>query len=736
MAIFLFVLFAITLTSTVVLTVTQLVTSIQSLYNVANPPHFLQMHKGEINQDEIDKFNRNYKGVTQWQTITMIDLYGDDFIIEHQGETFSLKECRLDLGLVKQTEKNDLLLDEKHRRVELKPNEIGIPIILKEQYPFEVGDLVHINRDGVNKTFQIACFVYDSQMNSTMCSSTRILLSDEDFNELNGKIGENEYLIETYFEKSSMATEYQSAYEQQGTLPMNGQAVTYSIIFLLSALTDLMMAFVMLFISIFLIIIAFYCMKNTLMTAMEEDIKEIGTMKTIGIDHKTIRNLFLNKMKVILGISYIFGVISTFAISNRVTSHMSKTFGKQSLSFMTVLLTLVVAAIVVEVALLYCRHILKKIRRIDAVKVMTNQIDEKRKAPKLIVVVTALITIIIVLPVNMVSTLKNEKFVTYMGWSSHDILIEVEQGQQLHERLQAMEERLNQKGISYEVNKMVRVPAIDSEGKEKMIHVNCAKTAGDGLSYLSGYSPSNESEIAISALESQALGLKQGDTLMLCNQNEKVPFMISGIYQDVTSGGMTAKVKCEITFGEEENYSIISDVASDVEGKELISELQNDFKSGYQIEWMKEFMSQTLGVIVDQIEQTTIGVVLIGIFLLVVIILMYLKLQIVKDSKDIAVKKAIGVSLKKIRIAEIKNAFCQATIGILLGSIFIGFTGEMFVSAAFAVLQLGISKIHLNVIVWLSYGLIPIALLILVSLISWVYSKKVKTIQVVEYLNQ
>ncbi|MFX7844738.1 hypothetical protein ABTK14_21050, partial [Acinetobacter baumannii] len=79
-------------------------------------------------------------------------------------------------------------------------------------------------------------------MNSTLCSSTRFLISEEDFEELFGEAGETEYLIEAYFEDSAMATDYQTAYEQsEKNLPKDGQAITYTLIFLLSAMTDIMM---------------------------------------------------------------------------------------------------------------------------------------------------------------------------------------------------------------------------------------------------------------------------------------------------------------------------------------------------------------------------------------------------------------------------------------------------------------------------------------------------------------
>ncbi len=120
----------------------QTFTSISELYNTAQAPHFLQMHKGDINQEEIDDFMSGYAGITDWQTVTMIDIFGDDLTIVGSKETYNLSDCRLDIGLVKQNETKDLLLNSKHQKVVVREGEIGIPVLLREMYGMDIGDQV------------------------------------------------------------------------------------------------------------------------------------------------------------------------------------------------------------------------------------------------------------------------------------------------------------------------------------------------------------------------------------------------------------------------------------------------------------------------------------------------------------------------------------------------------------------------------------------------------------------
>src|SRR5690606_28951409 len=161
----------------------------------AQPPHFLQMHKGEMNPDKIDSFMSEYEGVTHWQTNTLIGVYGDSLTVVGKHDTYDLSDSQLDISLVKQNEEKDLLLNAQHEKVFLEQGEIGITVLLKDLYGMELGDHILLNSDGVTTEFVIKEFILDSMMNSTMASSTRILLSDQDFDSLVGKVGENEYLI-------------------------------------------------------------------------------------------------------------------------------------------------------------------------------------------------------------------------------------------------------------------------------------------------------------------------------------------------------------------------------------------------------------------------------------------------------------------------------------------------------------------------------------------------------------
>ena len=90
--------------------------------------------------------------------------------------------------------------------------------------------------------------------------------------------------------------EVQTAYIEAG-LPANGPIVLGQFFLIFNALTDAAVAMVIILISLLLIMIAALCIRLTFLATMDEDMREIGVMKAIGISKKDIKKVYLNKYR-------------------------------------------------------------------------------------------------------------------------------------------------------------------------------------------------------------------------------------------------------------------------------------------------------------------------------------------------------------------------------------------------------------------------------------------------------
>lgn len=765
---FLFMSLSVTIAVTVTLMLTQLFTSITDMYETANPPHFLQMHKGEFVQSDIDKFNKSYEGIEHWQTVTMITVNGNELTVSDKSkEKFSLSDCRLDISLVKQNDKYDVLLDENRNKSEIKTGEIGVPVILLDEFDIAPGDKITLNSGDISKTFTVKSYVYDGQMNSTLCSSTRFLISDEDFDALLGNVGETEYLIEVYFTDSSLADDYQTAYEQsEKNLPKNGQAITYTMIFLLSALTDLMMAMVFVLTGVLLIAIAVVCLRYVVLAQLEDDMREIGTMKAIGIPQKGICRLYLGKIRILMAAGCVTGYVLALLSSSLLTEHISRTFGQQPLDIKSFILAGIVCFAVYAVILLFTRKILGRLQKSSVTDLLVTEkgfgktgkvkddlrkskhlpinlliaLKEVRKGYGIVFGLLLIVSFLVIVPLRTVQTMESRQFVTYMGSPICDLLLEVEQGADLEERkattekiLLAESEQGNIESLS--TLRRVRLQTLGNDGEIVGIHIDSGEGAGNGLEYLDGEKPKSETEIALSCLIANDLEKSKGDTVILIINGEQRKFTICGIYQDVTSGGKTAKAVCSFPQEPAEKYTYHINLSQSGNPQRLIDSLETMLTGGYSIENMEKFVGQTLGGVSAQVRQSAYAVFFIGITLTVLIVTLFMKLKIARKGGTLAAKMTMGIPFTAICRQELYPVLIAGGLGTFAGAVLAELFGDNMISVLFEMLGVGLKRIEFAGVNFLQYLVIPILLLAVLTGVTRGICRSISKIKIENYFN-
>ena len=764
---FVFMCLSVTIAASVVLMLLQLFSSITSMYETAKPPHFLQMHMGTIEQTDIDEFNESFEGVTYWQTVSMITVYGENILVTKENDSYTLEDCRLDISFVKQNNEYDVLLNEKREPIKLKEGEIGIPIIILDQYDISLGDKVTLNLNDVEKEFQVVTYVYDGQMNSTMCSSTRFLISDTDFASLFGNAGETEYLIETYFTDSSLASAYQTAYEQSDkALPKDGQAITYTVIFLLSALTDILTAMVFVLAGAMLVVVVVMCLRYVIMAELEDDVAEIGTMKSIGIPDKGIENLYLAKIRILMSLASAVGFLLTLLLLPKFTGHISRFFGEQALEVRSLLLAIGAVAAIYGIIMLFAKKILKQIRTKTIVDLLvldngfrkpvkvksglykakrlpTNALiglQEVRNGYGIVFVLMLIITFLVMVPIRALQTMQADDFVTYMGSPICDLLVEVMQGDSLEERNNALSNVLNEENQkdhlrSVNVLRRVRLQVFSSTDELVGVHVDTGMSAGTGIVYINGSNPSAQHHIALSYLLADELGKKVGDTVTVISDTQTYNMEVCGIYQDVTSGGKTAKAVYDFPYETSEKYTYQLELANDQSVELFSKSLKTNLGSGYSIKSMDSFLDQTLGGVTTQYAQAVYWVVMIGIIITAFIVLLFMELRLARTMHALAEKIAMGIPIQAICIQELYPMLLLGGAGAISGIILTETVGEKVISALFSLLGLGITSISFSDTT-IGCILLPVCLVIILAAINVSVCLKVKKIDIAGYFNQ
>ena len=110
-------------------------------------------------------------------------------------------------------------------------------------------------------------------------------------------------------------------------------------------------------------LIAMLCIRFTIITSMEEDYREIGVMKAIGIHNKDIQKLYITKYIVISAGGCICGYILSLFVTKIFTSNITLYMGRQSILHNIV--PFIITILLFLVVILFCRIILRNFRELQ-----------------------------------------------------------------------------------------------------------------------------------------------------------------------------------------------------------------------------------------------------------------------------------------------------------------------------------------------------------------------------------
>lgn len=767
----LFIVLAAVLMSVGTMITIQLFGSIDTMYKIAKPPHYMQMHVGDLDKNDINKFADSIDYVEDWQTVEMVNIYGGNiWITKSVGTFFSMSDSLLDIGLVKQNQEYDLLLNMENKPFYPSQGEIGVPIIVLDRYDIKIGDTLTVKDGKYSKNFVVSSYVRDSQMNSTLTSSTRFLINEQDHNNLKENTGEVEYLIEFYFNDTSQATEFQTAYENAG-MPANGQGITYAIIKLVSSLSDSIMVVVIILVSFFVIFVVFLCLRFTILTALEEEIKSIGTMRAIGMSHLDISQIYMTKYKVLAITGCSIGYIISIIVNSLFSSHITETFGAPKMSFIAMFVPILTVFFVYLLEVYFCKRIMRKMKKVTVVEALvsggdrdvtkmsklvnyislsrfknlpvnlfvgTRQVMLKSKTWFVMFFVMLIATSMMLVPLNLLNTFKSPQFITYMGQSMNDIIVSVSVSEKLTEKYHEISVILDgdEDVMEYSIEARIVYEAINKDGEWINVHVDCSNVAKTELQYLEGKVPINENEIALSAMNANEMGVNVGDTLTMRINGEETSIIVSGIYQDVTSGGYTAKMARSYDPRAVERYSFFINVNEGVDIEEKVDLYNDAMGMDVKVTDMEEFVDQTLGGVTNQLSKAVFAVAVMAMCLVALITVLFLKLQTAKEYSQIAIMKAIGFSILDIRKQYLVKVSLVSLTGVIAGTLLANHLGEVIVSSVISIIGLGISKISFVINPVEAYFLYPLAMLTIVMLVTWYCSAAFKKYNIINLINE
>ena len=425
-------------------------------------------------------------------------------------------------------------------------------------------------------------------------------------------------------------------------------------------------------------------------------------MKAIGISKKDIRKVYLNKYRIMAMVAGIVGYLLSFAAVNLINGNMRLYISSDLSGNLQYVLSLIAPLVVYFMIILYCKRVLKRIDKISAVEALRSNMMERGKKKKysfpllknkffstniymglrdvwkrfrlyrLLFFIFAVCTFIVILPINVYNTMNSPGFSTYMGIGKSDMRIDLRRTDSITADFQKLQEELkNDVDIerfaayitsSYQVK--------NAEGEWDYMNVEIGDFSVFPLKYLEGRAPEAEGEISLSFANASkdALDKKLGDELTVKAGTTEKTLKVTGIYQDITNGGNTAKAHTSLGVNEEAIlwYIVSLDVALGVDKQEKKDYYENAYPA-IQVNDIQEYTQQTLGNLIEQMRTVVIGGIVIAFIIIVLITALFLRMIVSKDMSQIAIMRSIGLTSKKISQQYMAGTMMGLVFGIIIG---------------------------------------------------------------------
>lgn len=707
-------------------------------------PDFVQLSSENVDSMTIDTWAKNNDLVKQNQTVEMLNIDSDKVYFSKFNHSEASSVMSFDF--VKQNHNFDYLLDLNGNVIHLLDGQIAVPIYFMKTNHLKINDIVTIKTSNFIKKFKIVSFVRDYLMNPSIIHSKRFLINQNDFSDLKNKInslGTLQYLIEFKLADnrtlSNFVTQYQSSH-----LPQKGPAITFNLMKVLNSLSDGVIIGILILLSLLLVIISLLSLRFTILISLEEDYRQLGIMKAIGISIWNIKKLYLGKYIFLGGISCLFGFIISLFLCDFFQSNILLYLGSFKKSYFHFLTSLFSSFFVFLLIISYSLLVIRKINKISAVEALKLTVVEKKSKRRksiyinqskfmnlnlllslkdifnrlrfyaLLFIIFFVCIFIIVTPINLINTLTSPNFITYLGVSKSDMRIDLQSGnnsiQYLHELKNYIK---NDKDIQkYSILPTSRFRFIKSDGSIGNLNIETGNFSIFPLEYIQGFPPIFSNQIALSYLNSKSLNVNINDKIILFVDEKPTEMTITGIYQDITNGGLTSKAFLPIDYKNALWTVTNIDFKSGVDITSKIKEYNKKF-TNTRVTDIKEYLSQTLGDIVNQLKYLAYLATFVGFFISTLIASLFLKMLIAKDYSQITIMRAIGFSSNQLRLQYILKSLIVLNLAIIVGVTFSNLIDQKLISFIWALM--GAPKITLVINYFEVTFLIPLIFIIIMT---------------------
>ena len=656
----------------------------------AKLPDLVQMHTGRIDDNTlqaIDHWAEARSDVTDHEVIKTLPVARQELSINGVNQSESYNEP----AFVTSPKRFDLLLDDDGNPVDPGPGEVVLPIHYRVIKAADVGDAVTVTAGGRTTTLTVVGFARDAEMNAAMIPSKRLVVSSEDFSVLEQRLTEPEYLIEFTLTDSARPGGVIDAYKEAG-LPSTGVNISAPMIQFMNSLNVMLIVAVALVVAIVLAVVAILALRYAALAAIETDLAQIAVLKAIGAPLSRIRRLYVVKYLALAALGAALGYAAGQPLAAALETPTTLYLGRPPTTLWNVGAPILTVLVLTLGVIGFTWLALGRIGRISAIEALRSgtsaslrprrqrwRLSGLRRLPvqvwlgarealrssnALLLGVLALCTLTMVLPANVATTLSNPQIATYLGAGQADLRIDVRSRVQ---DLATVEKRIDSDPRVTRHATILRrsYKMATTAGGWETVLIDIGDHEAFPMKYLSGHGPTTNDEVSLSYSQAQVTGAKEGSTVTVQTADGKKDLTVTGVYQDITNNGKTAKATFDD--GAPALWQIIyANFRSSDQASAVARDLRQEYP-GVQAIGMNQYASQFFGATGSQVRLITTMACVIALGLSFLITVLFTVLIVSRERPQICVLMALGSTRRDIAGQYLIRFGVLALTGIALG---------------------------------------------------------------------
>ena len=656
----------------------------------AKLPDLVQMHTGRIDDNTlqaIDHWAEARSDVTDHEVIKTLPVARQELSINGVNQSESYNEP----AFVTSPKRFDLLLDDDGNPVDPGPGEVVLPIHYRVIKAADVGDAVTVTAGGRTTTLTVVGFARDAEMNAAMIPSKRLVVSSEDFSVLEQRLTEPEYLIEFTLTDSARPSGVIDAYKEAG-LPSTGVNISASMIQFMNSLNVMLIVAVALVVAIVLAVVAILALRYAALAAIETDLAQIAVLKAIGAPLSRIRHLYVVKYLALSALGAALGYAAGQPLAAALEAPTTLYLGRPPTTLWSVGAPILTVLVLTLGVIGFTWLALGRIGRISAIEALRSgtsaslrprrqrwRLSGLRRLPvqvwlgarealrpsnALLLGVLALCTLTMVLPANVATTLSNPQIATYLGAGQADLRIDVRSGVQ---DLATVEKRIDSDPRVTRHATILRrsYKMATTAGGWETVLIDIGDHEAFPMKYLSGHGPTTNDEVSLSYSQAQITGAKEGSTVTVQTADGKKDLTVTGVYQDITNNGKTAKATFDD--GAPALWQVIYADAHSPDQASAFARDLNEKYPGVQAIGMNQYASQFFGATGSQVRLITTMACVIALGLSFLITVLFTVLIVSRERPQICVLMALGSTRRDIAGQYLIRFGVLALTGVALG---------------------------------------------------------------------